>query len=94
MITSFDALTKESMRGLAVDVGFRPLVLFVVRIDSLALTMLTVESNEVVCRLEFECRRMALAGVLLDGGSFSTFLSRSGISIVFDLLLADRADKR
>ena len=76
------------------DVGFRPLVLFVVRIDSLALTMLVVESNEVVCRLEFECRRMALVGVLLLDGSFSTFLSKSGISIVFDLLLADRAVKR
>jgi hypothetical protein len=81
-INPFEVLTTESINGLAVEVGFR-LVLFVVMIESLALIILLVESNEVVCRLEFECLRIALDGMLL-AGSFSTLRKRSGMSMVFD----------
>lgn len=88
-------LTTESIRGRAVDVGFRVL-LFVVLIESLALTILTVESNEVVCRLEFECRKVDLLGTPADadGGSLSTLRRRSGMSIVFDFAAALSAGVR
>lgn len=75
------SLTREIINGLAVDVGLRMLLLFVVMTDSLALTMLVVESNDMVCRLEFECRNIALPAVRT--GSLSTLRNRSGMSIAF-----------
>lgn len=75
-------MLSEIISGRAVDVGRRKL-LFVV-IDSLALTMLTVESNDVVCRLEFECLSVGRDGCV-DDGSLSTFRKRSGISTGFDV---------
>ena len=80
-----EQLTTESIRGRAVDVGFRvPLV--VVLIDSLALIILVDESNDEVCRLEFEWRRRDLFKFVV--GSFSTFCNRSGMSMAFPLLAA------
>lgn len=91
-------LTREIINGLAVDVGLLVL-LFVVAMDSLALTILIFESKDVVCRLEFECRSIALApapdeddGVV--GGSLSTFRKRSGMSIVSDLLIERTLEAR
>ena len=74
-------LTTESIKGRAVEVGFR-LLLPVVAVESLALAILPVESNEAVSRFEFECLNPDLdKGASV--GSFSTFCSKSGISIVF-----------
>jgi len=54
-----------------------------VAIDSLALTMLIVESNDVVCRLEFECLSVGRGGCR-GADSLSTFRKRSGISTGVD----------
>lgn len=79
-------LTKDNINGRAVDVGLR-VVLFVVLIESVALIILTVESNDVVCRLEFECFNVPRVIVLLNAGSLSTFRRRSGMSIVFAFVI-------
>lgn len=87
-------LTTDNINGRAVEVG-RRVLLFVVLIESLALTILVVESKEVVCRLEFECFKVLRVvplgvAVLEDVVSFSTFRRRSGMSIVFALLIVVR----
>jgi hypothetical protein len=76
-------LTTESIKGRAVDVGFRVLLPVVV-IDSLALTILTAESKEAVNRFEFECFSGGLDSVATVG-SFSTFCNRSGKSVILNL---------
>jgi len=80
----FIELTTESIKGRAVDVGFRVLLPVVV-IDSFALTILVADSNEAVCLFEFECLNTVFFNV--GDESFSTFCNRSGMSIIFDLFV-------